>query len=138
MLLKNIDQLNIGHSRLIFTTYYKFRMIFPCNLLLRSQKKVAHPFEWSDINSKNIPVISEGNRTRIQPVLGLARHFAHFVSLYGTAWYCRVQPGTAWYSWVQPGTAGRWCSSSFTKARMLTRVSAACIGRPAIDRVIFR
>ena len=47
-----------------------------------SQKKVAHPLEWSDINSKNIPVISEGNLTRIQQVLGLARHFAHFVSLY--------------------------------------------------------
>ena len=82
MLLKNVDQLNIGHSRLIFTTYYKFGKIFPCILLLKgSQKKVAHPLEWSDINSKNIPDISEGNQTRIQLVLGLARHFAHFDSL---------------------------------------------------------
>ena len=40
MLPKNVDQLSIGHSRLIFTTYYKFGKIFPCNLLNVAKKKL--------------------------------------------------------------------------------------------------
>ena len=44
MLLKNVDQLNIGHSRLILTTYYKFGKIFPC-ILLREAKKKLHTLE---------------------------------------------------------------------------------------------
>ena len=40
MLLKNVDQLNIGRSRLIFTTYYKFGKIFPCILLKEAKKKL--------------------------------------------------------------------------------------------------
>ena len=43
-------------------------------------KKVRRHLEWSHINSKMCSVISEGNRTRIQPVIKLFRHFAHFVT----------------------------------------------------------
>ena len=44
------------------------------------EKKVGHHLEWSHIKSKMCSVISEDNRTRIQPVPEHFRHFAHFVT----------------------------------------------------------
>ena len=47
-----------------------------------SQKKVRHHLEWSHINSKMCSVITEDNRSKIQPVPEHFRHFAHFVTRY--------------------------------------------------------
>ena len=55
---------------------------FPLYFTKGSQKKVRHHLEWSHINSKMCSVISEDNRSRIQPVPEHFRHFAHFVTRY--------------------------------------------------------
>jgi len=57
---------------------------FPIEILIESEKKVGHHLEWSHIKSKMCSVISEDNRTRIQPVPEHFRHFAHFVARYCT------------------------------------------------------
>ena len=55
---------------------------FCSNKVKYGPKKVRRHLERSHINSKMCSVISEGNRTRIQPVIKLFGNFAHFVTRY--------------------------------------------------------
>ena len=57
---------------------------FPIEILIETKKKVGHHLEWSHIKSKMCSVISEDNRTRIQPVPEHFIHFAHFVTRFPT------------------------------------------------------
>ena len=63
-----------------FITKFEFGQIFLCILQKEAKKKVGHHSEWSTINSEICSVISDNNRTKIQPVPNHFRHFAHFVT----------------------------------------------------------
>ena len=106
MLLKNVDQLNIGHSRLIFTTYYKFGKIFPCNLLNVAKKKL-HTLSNGPTSIPKTFLSSvketEPESNRYLDLPDTLHILSHSMVQPGTAGYSRVQPGTAGYSLVQQG-----------------------------------